>query len=180
MNLLIGKVLLPSLVLVSVAFPIPVNCATRVLSLERQQSALSHSEHSSFDTSDVSSIVFRSDEKSNLELQWWDKQKAEITWSVEVKDRPSAVKEADLSLPLKVIASKESGTITVQVIADKGRFKQQPASNASLNEVSLLDTLTGVSLQVKVVARLPLATKIDTSQFKGWIHFPDKAAGKRD
>lgn len=180
MNLLIRKVLLTVLVIASVVIPLSLNCAAGVPNADGQEPALNHPEHSSFDTGDVSSIVFRSDDQSNLELQWWDKQKAEITWSVEVTDKPSGVKEADLNLPLKVIANKESGTITVQVVADKGRFKQRPVSNARSNEVSLVDTVTGVGLKVRIVARLPLTTRIDTNQFKGWIQFPDKAAGKQN
>ena len=129
-----------------------------------------------FENSEAAAIRFESDARCTLSLDCWDKRQAFFTWTVEsvASANSTRIHVTEPPAGLRVEAKKRNGSIVIEVIADRTRFRELrgPTPDDNPSGFTLLDSETGLLWRVKVVAQLPCGAGIDTTRFSGAISFP--------
>jgi hypothetical protein len=145
------------------------------------QGPLGKQEQQNFEAGDEIRISFESDVDSNLDIEFWDRQTAQFSWTIEADVEPTASKDriGDLSGVLKVSAERDGGVVSVRVMSESGRFTSVRRSSKTGDVWYLHDVVTGILWKVKINAKLPRTAFIDSTRFQGLTNFPQEGGTTR-
>jgi hypothetical protein len=171
---------LQGVLVLMIVVPLLIPFAAGAASGER--SLVCKAEGHSFETDEVAEIRFESDVDCSLEIQFWDKQIADLSWTIEASGEPAALGAdgGELACALKVTAEKKASTVRIQAVSTGRRFTlvKRRASNGG-QETYMLDEATAILWKVGIHAKLPRTIDIDTTRFRGTSYFPEAHGSTR-